>query len=73
MFDEKKEEIRDRVKKNMALWMVARGMNKTTLAAKMGVSKPFISQLFHGDKITMLQINKIAAALDIDPARLLDK
>jgi transcriptional regulator with XRE-family HTH domain len=52
----------------------AKGKSQAELARQSGVSKPYLSQLFSGKakNPTVDKINKIAAALDIKAADLLD-
>lgn len=50
--------------------MTDRDINKTQLAAMIGVAPPYLSYILHGDRSGEKYLPAIIAALDLDPRKV---
>jgi transcriptional regulator with XRE-family HTH domain len=58
------EELMHSVSEEINIIMLRKGMNKSQLAEKMDVSKPYVTKLLRGANVSLQTLAKVASALD---------
>lgn len=66
-------EFFEKVGKNISLILQEKGINQTTLAEKMGISKQVMSKIINGQKaINILEMKHIASILETNVDRIMN-